>query len=245
MKAVASVRPDSPTLDFEQALLRGCPEGSWLAGIDEVGRGAWAGPVAVGVVAVSRDTGDPPPGLADSKLLDSKARASLLLEIGKWSPHSSVGFAAAFEIDRLGLTPCLRLAALRALARLQVPISRLLLDGPHDYLGAFRPKVVTTSVKADRHCAAVAAASILAKVARDRVMAGLDTRLAGYGFDTNFGYGTSRHRQSLAHLGPTAEHRLSWRLPGVSLVARALRPAGSQAGPELAHCDRANSAAIS
>jgi ribonuclease HII len=176
----------------------------------------------------------------DSKLLTPTAREGLVPAILGWARDSAVGAAGAADVDRLGVTGALRLAGYRALAQLEVVPDLVLLDGAHDWLtvpdGAqerdlrrtdARPDArpdddarpdprgppVVTRVKADLTCASVAAASILAKVARDAVMAGLARECPGYGWDTNMGYGTPDHLDALRRLGPTRHHRLSWRLP--------------------------------
>ena len=112
------------------------------------------------------------------------------------------------EIDELGMTAALRLAAVPALQALPVRPDAVILDGKHDYLGA--PWRVRTVIKGDRSCVAVAAASVIAKVQRDTLMARLGEEYAAFGFDRNAGYPSPTHRTALAELGPTPHHRLSW-----------------------------------
>jgi len=123
-----------------------------------------------------------------------------------------VAHASPQEIDQVGLTAALRLAACRAIDGLGIVAAEFLLDGSHDYLGD-RP--VTTRIKADRDCSAVAAASILAKVERDRLMRELGGSDDIYRWGSNKGYSAPEHFQALREHGPCLLHRLSWRLPGV------------------------------
>jgi ribonuclease HII len=210
-----------PTLRFERRLLR---DGARrVGGIDEVGRGSPAGPLYVGVVVVDGATGPAPRGIRDSKLLTPAARADLVPRIRAWASAWSVGTATPSEIDVLGITGALRLAGTRALAVVTGPVDRVIVDGNVDWITpasdasagvvpARRPEV-TTRVKADLTCTSVAAASILAKVARDAVMVDLDATFPEYGWAANKGYGTGDHLDALRRLGPTPHHRLSWRLP--------------------------------
>ncbi|MER7210817.1 ribonuclease HII [Streptosporangium sp. NPDC000239] len=176
-----------------------------VAGIDEVGRGAWAGPVAV--CAVVTDLSEPPAGLTDSKMLTPARRTAMFDEIVTWAVGVGYGEATHAEIDELGMTEALRRAAGRALAELPVRPDVVILDGKHDYLGA--PWPVRCEIKGDLSCVSVAAASVVAKVRRDTYM----TSLAGveeYGFADNAGYPSPIHQQALERLGPTEHHRLSW-----------------------------------
>lgn len=198
--------------------------------MDEVGRGALAGPVTAGLVVLRPDTERSVPGLRDSKLLSPARRAALVPRIRAWCAASGVGHASPREIDALGLTAALRLAGHRALAAAAgrgAPPDVVLLDGRHDWLsapvepalfdGAAGPAwagTVVTQTKADLTCASVAAASVLAKVERDRIMEELSAGCPQYGWDSNKGYGAAGHRRALAQDGPTPHHRLSWRLPG-------------------------------
>ena len=207
----------APTLRVERRLLR---DGTCvLASMDEVGRGAPAGPVAVGVVVIHAATPPAPSGVRDSKLLTAPAREALVPAVERWAADASVGTASAGEVDTFGVLGALRLAGRRALAALVVRPDLVLLDGSHDWLTGPDPVTgatgvpVVTRVKADLTCASVAAASILAKVHRDAVMAELDGEFPGYGLAANKGYGTADHFDALQRLGPSPEHRVSWRLP--------------------------------
>lgn len=213
----------TPTLRFERALLRSGVAA--LACADEAGRGALSGPVSLGVVVVTADTRAAPKGVRDSKLLTPEQRQALAPQIQRWAPHA-VGMASAAEIDRLGIVAAMRLAGHRALAALPVVPDLVLLDGKHDYLSdpeqpSLFPEAgptsavppVTTLVKADLRCAGVAAASILAKTARDDLMVALHDSYPDYGWAGNKGYGAPDHLQALSRLGPTPLHRVSWSLP--------------------------------
>ncbi|MQA93690.1 MAG: ribonuclease HII [Streptosporangiales bacterium] len=177
-----------------------------VAGVDEVGRGAWAGPVMV--CAAVTGGGPPPAGLTDSKLLTAKRRDALEAELAGWVTGHAIGAASPEEIDELGMTEALRRAACRALEALPVRPDAVILDGAHDYLGA--PWAVRCQVKADLTCVSVAAASVLAKVRRDALMAELDPAFPGYDFAVNAGYPSPAHQAALAAHGPTPHHRLSW-----------------------------------
>ncbi len=209
-----------PTLRFERQLFR---EGATLViGCDEVGRGAIAGPVAVGLGVFLPDVRRMPQGLRDSKLLSEQRREQLHPEVLGWAPHSAVGLADNAEVDALGIVPGLGLAAVRALEQLilqAVPVETaiVVLDGSHDWLTpaladwpeSSRPRVMTR-VKADRDCATVAAASVLAKVHRDRLMIEADGVHPGYEWASNKGYASTAHYDAIARLGASVLHRWSW-----------------------------------
>jgi ribonuclease HII len=227
---VTAPRPDLRT---ERALLRSGAR--VVVGMDEVGRGALAGPVTVGAVAVDLTTRTCPQGVADSKLLSAAARERLLPALGRWGLARAVGHAGPEEIDRLGIVAALRLAGRRAVSALGVEVDLVLLDGSHDWLtppaeldlfaddltsggtgpdgAAWSRIAVRTRVKADLRCASVAAASILAKCRRDALMVELSRAHEAYGWHENKGYGSPDHVDALRRLGPTSLHRRSWRLP--------------------------------
>ncbi|MEO5316829.1 ribonuclease HII [Pseudarthrobacter sp. CC12] len=206
----------------------------FLAGVDEVGRGALAGPVSVGIAVVDLERQKPLAGVRDSKLLSPAERERLDPLVRRWSVASAVGHATAGEIDSLGIIAALRLAGTRAwgsiIAAGVVP-EAVLLDGSHnwlspaDQLSLFDQPVVEaaceapvhTKVKADMQCLSVAAASVIAKVERDRMMRHLHTEYPDYGWDINKGYATAAHRSVLRAAGPTPYHRVSWRLLGGEL----------------------------
>lgn len=211
-------RPAAPTLRLERRLLR---EGADRVGaMDEVGRGAPAGPVHVGLVVVAPRTGRAPAGVRDSKLLTATARRRLAPAIEGWAAASAVASAGPAEVDALGLTGALRLAGQRALAAVDEVPEVVILDGNQDWLtGADGGPRVLTRVRADRTCTSVAAASILAKVTRDAVMVALSADHPAYRWDANKGYGTEEHLAALGRLGATAHHRLTWRLPAPGRAA--------------------------
>ncbi|MEB8341814.1 ribonuclease HII [Streptomyces endophyticus] len=196
---------EAPTHTVERSL-RATTGAKIIAGVDEVGRGAWAGPVTVcaAVTGLRR----PPDGLTDSKLISPKRRETLAVELESWVSGYALGHASHEEIDGLGMTAALRLAAVRALEGLPVQPDAVILDGKHDYLGA--PWQVRTVIKGDRSCIAVAAASVIAKVRRDKMMAELGIDHADFGFAANAGYPSPVHRAALEERGPTPYHRLSW-----------------------------------
>lgn len=228
------------TSDLEREL--GATHGI-VVGMDEVGRGALSGPVAVGACMIRGDEGDAPPGLADSKLLSPKRRSTLAPLIKQWAPSFSVGWASNVEIDRWGIVWGLRLAGMRALAALDSSfgeVGLVLLDGSFDWLSVpedlfseiHRPPVpqvripkVMTKVKADAECTVVAAASVLAKVARDEYMSALDD--PGYGWASNKGYASRAHIAGLERLGASPLHRISWHLPGCETTPSARLSMGS------------------
>lgn len=203
-----------PSRDVERALLADFPI---VVGIDEVGRGALAGPVCVGVAVVDRSTGDYPAGLRDSKLMTPASRQAIIPAVESWIANGAVGSANPAEIDRLGIIAALRLAATRALDLIRVPAhAAAILDGTHNWLasdlfGQSPIDHVDVRPKADAKCAVVAAASVLAKVHRDAEMCTLDD--PGYGFAHHKGYGTAEHAAAIGALGHCEHHRRSWKLP--------------------------------
>jgi ribonuclease HII len=204
-----------PTLNIERHLYR--KGAQFVIGCDEVGRGAIAGPVAVGLSVVGRGIGAQPAGLRDSKMLSEKRREQLSPLAIAWSLHSSVGLASAAEVDSIGIIAALGLAGRRALVQLHeagvsIHESVVLLDGAHDWFtpALSKPPRVVTRVKADRDCASVAAASVIAKVHRDSLMIEADDVTPGYGWRGNKGYGSSEHMAAIQTLGPTDMHRHTW-----------------------------------
>lgn len=218
-----------PSLRVERRLLRGGL--TTLACTDEVGRGALCGPVTIGAVLVTEQTRTAPQGVRDSKLLTPEARRRLVPRIQRWATAYGVGHASPQEIDAFGIIAAMRLAGHRALAELGVEPDTVLLDGNHDYLSPpaqatmFEPPVVlervppvVTMIKADLRCAAVAAASILAKTARDDIMVALSEEHPAYRWADNKGYAAPEHLAALAAFGPTPHHRVSWSLPTPELA---------------------------
>jgi ribonuclease HII len=179
-----------------------------VCGIDEVGRGSWAGPVTVGaVVAPERHL----TGVRDSKMLTPAEREKSAARIREWALAYGVGHASHRECDELGMTVALRLAGNRALDQVAaagyVP-DRIVLDGKHDYFGL--GDRVRTIVKADVSVLSVAAASVVAKVTRDALMAEEAEHFPAYGFESNRGYPAPVHKYALAAYGPCLIHRRSW-----------------------------------
>ena len=213
-----------PHLRHERQLFR---DGALLvAGMDEVGRGSLAGPVSVGVVVVGPRTRSAPRGVADSKLLTPAAREALVPALSRWGLARAVGHASADEIDAIGILAALRLAGRRALSRVELvvgPVDTVLLDGNYDWLTGRRTLFddepadsawrVHLRIKADRSCASVAAASVLAKCERDALMVALADRHPAYRWADNKGYASPEHLAALRELGPCPLHRRSWRLP--------------------------------
>lgn len=211
-----------PTLDVERRLWRDGHR--WVAGLDEVGRGAWAGPVSVGVAVLA--TGcrarTMPAWLRDSKALAEDRREQVFGEVAAWCADGAVGHASADECDRLGMTAALRRAAYRALASLELVPDAIVLDGPFDYLRPppgtapppGLPARVLPVVDGDARCAAVAAASILAKVVRDRLMRADAEHYPAYCFERNKGYPSPAHKFALRGYGLSAIHRRSWAFVG-------------------------------
>lgn len=222
-------RPDAGVETEGRLVAAGCRT---VAGIDEVGRGAWAGPLTVGVAVVTGDRlGGFPPGVRDSKLLSSRQRLQFYEPIARHVLDHAIGHASAVECDSLGMVAAQRLAADRALAALDVEPDAIIVDGPRDFTGL--PGAVTI-VGADRLCAVVAAASILAKVTRDRLMVEAAATHPGYGFERNKGYASLEHRLAVARLGMTPIHRLSWSVAAVgepeaqSAMKAVWAPSGAQ-----------------
>jgi ribonuclease HII len=221
-----------PSLRVERGLQRaGHP---LVAGMDEVGRGALAGPVSVGVVVIDQACRSAPVGVKDSKLLSHRMRERMVPRIAQWATAHAVGHAWPGEIDRYGIMVALRLAGTRALAALPVIPDLIILDGNYDWLtdpervgllGFARDGLgfaacvpVKTIVKADMFCSSVAAASVMAKVERDAMMVALATKVPEYAWELNKGYCAPQHFAALQSYGPSVYHRRSWRLPGVNAV---------------------------
>jgi ribonuclease HII len=175
-----------------------------VAGVDEAGRGPWAGPVVAAAVVLDR--GNLPVGLNDSKQLSEAARERLFGAIIASARHG-IGQASVAEIDALNIHWATMLAMERAVAALGMAPDHVLVDG--NRLPKWR-HAATAIVKGDALSCSIAAASILAKVTRDRLMVGLDAEFPGYGWAANKGYGTALHARGLAELGVTPHHRRSF-----------------------------------
>ncbi len=184
---------------------------NYIAGVDEAGRGALAGPVFAAAVVLPLDDTSLPEALSevrDSKLLSPAARERLFPLIRERALAVGVGHASAEIIDREGILPATRLAMAEALGALSLRAGAVLVDGPLRLGPATLPQ--RAIVHGDRYSLSIAAASILAKVSRDRYMSALSELFPDYGFSRHKGYGTAEHRQALGRLGPCPEHRLSF-----------------------------------
>jgi len=179
-----------------------------ILGIDEVGRGPWAGPLVVGAVILGGEIID---GLTDSKKLSKKKREILDKEIREKAKGFGLGWVQADEIDKKGLSESLRLATKRAVEQIKAPYHQIIIDGTVNFLsGTNKESYVTTIKKADILVPCVSAASIIAKVARDKFMSDQDRELPGYDFSSHVGYGTARHKAAISKLGATKLHRMSF-----------------------------------
>jgi len=179
-----------------------------ILGIDEVGRGPWAGPLVVGAVVLG---GHVPVGIDDSKKLSKKRREALADAIYERAEAVGLGWVSANELDQLGMSEALREATRRAVRAIHTPYHEIIIDGTVNFLsGTPLEKYVTVSPKADSLFPSVSAASIVAKVARDRYMTEQDALYPNYGFAAHAGYGVVRHRQAIEAYGVTPLHRLSF-----------------------------------
>lgn len=206
-----------PTLRLERSLLK--DEFDLIIALDEVGRGALAGPVAVGaaVMDAAGSRRRVPAGLRDSKLIPERRRADMAAHAAGWVQASAVGWATAAEIDDVGIITALGRAASRAVDAVSggaVDAARTLviLDGNHDYLSLVHRSRLTvrTVIKGDRDCASVSAASVIAKVARDAQMAQFHESHPAYRWDRNKGYASAEHREAIRTHGLSPFHRASW-----------------------------------
>ncbi|MGI9033579.1 MAG: ribonuclease HII [Acidimicrobiales bacterium] len=192
-----------PNLATERALWS---EG-WdvVVGVDEVGRGSWAGPLSVGAAVLPADRRVYK--VRDSKMLAEADRERLFPRLAAWCRAWAVGHASQRECDDLGMSAAQRLAARRAIDGLGLVPDVVLVDGKWDFVGTGR---VQRIVRGDASCLSIAAASVLAKVTRDRIMRAEARHFPGYNFDLNKGYPCPRHKAALAAFGPTSIHRRAW-----------------------------------
>jgi ribonuclease HII len=198
-----ALKKHAPSLAIERELWEAGHE--VVVGLDEVGRGAWAGPLVIGAVVVPRDRRVYK--IRDSKLLTEREREALFERITGWAVAWAIGAASQQECDTLGMSDAQRLAARRALDNLGIAPDQVLLDGRWDFVGGANTRRI---VKGDATCVSIAAASIVAKVWRDRLMRAEAEHFPGYDFESNKGYPCPRHRMALAGMGPTSIHRRSW-----------------------------------
>jgi ribonuclease HII len=179
-----------------------------ILGIDEVGRGPWAGPLVIGAVVLGDDS---IPGLTDSKKLTKKRRDELDVIIRRDALSYGLGWVDAAELDAIGLSAALVLATKRAVEQISAPYHKIIIDGTINFLkGTTKEAYVTTLPKADLLEPSVSAASIIAKVARDNYMSTQDELYPQYSFSSHVGYGTAAHRAAIEQYGVTPLHRLSF-----------------------------------
>jgi ribonuclease HII len=196
--------PDSPDLETEQKHAK--TFGGLICGVDEAGRGPWAGPVVT--AAVMLDYGNVPDGLNDSKKLTEAKREALFAEIVRTSQVCAAS-ASPSTIDRLNIRSATLSAMVRAVNGLPKVPDYVLIDGRDVPPGLNQPGQAL--IKGDGRCLCVAAASIVAKVLRDRMMVALDADFPDYGFAQHKGYGVPAHQAVLDRLGPTQHHRMSFK----------------------------------
>lgn len=198
-----SIKNKAPGLRLEKDLW--AAGNAVVAGIDEVGRGSWAGPLTLAAVVVPEDRRLYK--VRDSKMLTEPEREVMHDRILGWARCVAVAHASHEECDELGMSAAQRLAAQRVIDGLGRPVDHVLVDGKWDFVES----VPTTSiVKGDTLSLSIAAASIIAKVTRDRIMRDWDRHYPGFGFASNKGYPCPRHKAALAAFGPTPLHRQSW-----------------------------------
>lgn len=202
-KAPAKAPRGFPTYALETVLIQSC--GGLVCGVDEAGRGPWAGPVAAGAVILNPD--DLPEGIDDSKVLTAERREALEIEIKARALAWGVGFASVEEIAELNILHATGLAMCRAVEAMGVQPVAALVDGNYRFK---LPCDVQTVVGGDGLSLSIAAASILAKTARDRLMIAMDADYPGYGFASHKGYNAPVHQAALKELGPCPAHRRGW-----------------------------------
>lgn len=205
VRSKAPSKKKAPTRGAEQDLWDAGHQ--YVIGVDEVGRGAWAGPLVVGAALLPRNRRVN--GVRDSKMLTEVEREFLFDRVAGWCEAWAIGAASRRECDELGMAEAQRLAARRAIAGLGVPIDAAIVDGKWNFLADIVPHT-QMMVKADAYCLSVAAASILAKVSRDREMRAMSEHFPWYAFDTNKGYPCAVQKSALQAYGPCSEHRRSW-----------------------------------
>lgn len=202
-----------------------------ILGIDEVGRGPWAGPLVIGAVILPEEKPDWIEGLTDSKKLSKKKREELNEIILREAPATGLGWVSSRELDSLGMSNSLKLAARRAvenIRREKVSFTEVVIDGTVNFLaGTSLEKHVTILKKADFLIKEVSAASIIAKVARDNYMEKLAEIFPEYGFETHVGYGTAAHQKAIENFGIIPEHRQSFK-PIAKIVGKEIEKKKSE-----------------
>jgi ribonuclease HII len=220
----SALRSKSPSLALERELWASGAD--VVVGVDEVGRGAWAGPLVVGAAVVPTDRRIYK--IRDSKMLTEPEREAMFDRVGEWCRAWAIGLATHIECDELGMSAAQKLAARRAIDGLGLSPDRVLVDGSWDFVGG---GITQTLVKGDATCVSIAAASILAKVSRDRMMRAEADNFPGFHFHANKGYPCPKHKLALTGMGPTTIHRRTWAfmdsLPWTGI--RRTPPVGTQA----------------
>tara|TARA_B110000014_G_C20107478_1_gene582674 strand:- start:2 stop:709 length:708 start_codon:yes stop_codon:yes gene_type:complete len=206
-KVRKSVKALAPSLQYEKTLWQ---QGvKHIVGIDEVGKGAWAGPLTIVAAVIPRDKRIYK--VRDSKLLIEAERESLYGRIGDWCKSWAAGHASNDECDELGMSGAQKLAVQRAIEGLSIKADHFLIDGKWDFVGHLvGVENVTKVIKGDTKCLSIASASVLAKVTRDRIMRDSHTQFPQYKFEDNKGYPSPQHIQALKNFGPCVIHRKSW-----------------------------------
>lgn len=217
-----------------------------ILGVDEVGRGSWAGPLVVGAVVLSSNViskGSPLEGLTDSKKLSPKKRQQFSDAIINHANGYGLGWVSSTEIDSIGLGAALKLATIRAVEQIKTPYHQIIIDGTVNFLKeTAKGQHVTMLPKADLLIPAVSAASILAKVARDNYMVEQANLHPQYGFESNVGYGTARHLAAMQQNGLTPLHRFSF--APVANIAKGVRTVFKDASNSSTSEDSLNSSKI-
>jgi ribonuclease HII len=198
-----ALKGKAPGLRFERELWDAGHD--IVVGVDEVGRGAWAGPIMVGAAVVPKDRRLTK--VRDSKMLTEREREVMFDRIAGWCEAWAVGGASQEECDELGMSAAQKLAARRAVEGLGVVPDHVLIDGNWNFVGGTNVRKI---IRGDAQCLSIAAASILAKVTRDRIMRAEAEHYPGYEFDSNKGYPCPKHKAYLAGMGPSAIHRRAW-----------------------------------
>jgi ribonuclease HII len=198
-----AIKRAAPGLAVERELW--VADSTVVVGVDEVGRGAWAGPISVGAAVVPKNRRVYK--VRDSKMLTEPEREALFERIADWVDAWAVGHASHTECDELGMSAAQKLAAQRALQALGVSADHVLVDGNWDFVGGGNTQRI---VRGDATSLSISAASVLAKVTRDRIMREMAPHFPGYNFAANKGYPGPRHKAALAAMGPTTIHRRSW-----------------------------------
>lgn len=201
-----------PDMMLEKAFV-----GGPVCGVDEAGRGPWAGPVSAAAVILDSNPRRVPKGLDDSKKLSAKTREALEIEIKAKAVAWGVGFASVEEIASLNIIHATGLAMRRAVEAMAVQPAFALVDGNYPFK---LPCEVKTVVGGDAKSKSIAAASILAKVARDRLMIEMDQRYPGYGFASHKGYRAPIHAHALREMGPCEIHRMGWNPVKLALMGK-------------------------